>query len=265
MIVVARPPGPRQAAWRSAGSSAARSHGIEELAFAQPAVLVDHALLKEGHDRQARPERECPSLEEEDPEGDQRVGVGARCGEDSLRVDRKQQRQRPESRPRWPRIEQHADETGDNEEDRDLGPSNEGDRCDRHEDRPEPPIALHGHAEQLPGPAEDQRDDRRPDPVEERLDEGGLAERDVERRDDAHDEEWRQDERHRGCDRSPKPAPHVAEPHRELRRERPWQCLRHREAFEVLVLRDPAATLDEVTLHVAGERYGSAEAEGAEA
>jgi len=56
----------------------------------------------------------------------------------------------------------------------------------------------------------------------------------------------------------------VAEPHRQLRHERARHRLRDREALEVLLLRDPAAPLDQIALHVPGERDRAAEAESAQ-
>src|SRR5207247_10103968 len=78
------------------------------------------------------------------------------------------------------------------------------------------------------------------------------------------DDERRQNERERRRGRAPKPAADVPEPHRELRRERTGQRLCCREALEVLLLRDPTASLDEVALHRRGERDRSAEAERTE-
>ena len=57
------------------------------------------------------------------------------------------------------------------------------------------------------------------------------------------------------------PAAHPAEVDRELRGERARRELREREALDVVLLRDPAPSLDEVALHVPGERDRPAEAE----
>src|SRR5262249_30794544 len=57
---------------------------------------------------------------------------------------------------------------------------------------------------------------------------------------------------------------HPAEIDRELRRERTGSELRQRQALDVVLLGDPAALLDEIALHVAGQRDRPAEAERAE-
>ena len=51
---------------------------------------------------------------------------------------------------------------------------------------------------------------------------------------------------------------------RQLRRERTRRQLCERKAFLVILLGDPATTLDEVSLHVAGKRDRTAEAESAQ-
>src|SRR5204862_4413329 len=50
---------------------------VEELALGQPAEVVDHSLLEERDDGQARSECERARLGEEDPECHERVEVGA--------------------------------------------------------------------------------------------------------------------------------------------------------------------------------------------
>jgi hypothetical protein len=50
----------------------------------------------------------------------------------------------------------------------------------------------------------------------------------------------------------------------ELSRERPWGELRERQALLEILLGDPAALLDEIPLHVADQRDGSAEAQASE-
>src|SRR5205823_7093264 len=96
------------------------------------------------------------------------------------------------------------------------------------------------------------------------LDERRARERDVDRGHEGDDDERGQDERERGDGRAPEPAPHVAEPHRELRRKGSGKRLRYREPFEVLLLCDPPASLDEIALHVARQRDRPTEAESAE-
>src|SRR5262249_16012550 len=60
-------------------------------------------------------------------------------------------------------------------------------------------------------------------------------------------------------------APQQAQVDRERRGERPRRELREGEALEIVLLLDPPSPLDEVGLHVAGERDRPAKAECAEA
>ena len=184
------------------------------------------------------------------------------CGREIREAERKQCRcARHALQPAPWRVEHHPDEPRQDEEDSDLASHHEGDERDGGEDGPESAIVLHGHSEELPGPTKDQRDDGRADAVEECLDQGRPPERDVQRGDDAHDDERRQDEWDRRGDCAPEAAAYVAEPHRELRGERARQGLRDGETLEVFLLREPPAALDEVTLHVGGESDRPAEAE----
>ena len=236
---------------------------VQELALVEPAVVAHDTLLEERHDGEARAEGERAGLEEEDAEREEHVGIRGLHRVDDAPEPERDERARGERapQPRRRRIQQDAHKARNDEEDGDLAARDEGDRRDRTEDRPEPAVVLHGDADELPRAAQDQRDHRWSDAVEERLDDGAPGERDVQRRHHAHDDERREDERHRRRDGAGKAAADVAEPHRELRGERAREGLRDREALEVLLLGDPAEALDEVALHVAGEGDRSAEAE----
>ena len=243
----------------------AHGHGVEEFALGEPAVVAHDPLLEERHDREPGPEGERSGLEEEDPELQEHVRIGGLRDERAESHRNRRRRDRESPKPaRW-RIEQHAEEPGEHEEHRHLAANGKRDQRDDCKDHPEPAVVLHRHPEQLPRAAEDQRDDRWADAVEERLDDSRSTERDVQRGDDADDDKWRQDERH-GCrDRAPEPATHVAEPHRELRGERTGQGLRHGQALEVLLLREPAPSLHQIALHISGKGDRAAEPEASEA
>ena len=141
-------------------------------------------------------------------------------------------------------VDRDPDEPGEDEQDRDLAACHEGDDADDREDRPKAPLVFHRHADELPRTAKDQRNDRRTDAVEERLDDRRPAEGDIQGSDGAHDDERGQDEGDRRRARAPEATTDVSEPHRELRGERARQGLRHREALEVFLLRVPVAALD---------------------
>jgi hypothetical protein len=87
----------------------------------------------------------------------------------------------------------------------------------------------------------------------------------VQRRDRGHDQEGRHDERQRHQQGAARTTLEVAEPHRQLRGQRARHRLRDREALLVLIVRIPAALVDEVAAHVTGERDRAAEAGGAQA
>src|SRR2546427_3846679 len=118
--------------------------------------------------------------------------------------------------PTSPDVETDPTEPGQDKEHRDLAARHEGGDPDHGEDRPEPSLILHRDSNELPRAAEDQCDDGGTDPVEERLNDRRPAKGHIECGDSAHDDEWRQDEWHRGRARAPEPATNVAEPHREL-------------------------------------------------
>jgi len=144
-----------------------------------------------------------------------------------------------------------------------LGPG--GDDAAQSEQRDEQRVLADRGPRQLVSTAHDDGDDRRTDSVEDRLDPGEPAEAHVEPGDRQHHRKGRTDERHRNCGRAGDASAHPAEIHRELRCERSRRELRKRQPFEVVLLRDPAAILDQVALHVTGERDRAAESERAEA
>src|SRR5207247_256076 len=208
---------------------------VQELALAQPAEVVHHALLQEWHDREARTERERAGFEEKNTELQEDVRVRALCRRPH-RAESDGDRHRGSLRSPEPtsrRVDRDANEPREKEQHRDLAARGEGDDADHGENRPQPPLVLHCHPNQLPGAAKDQRDNRRTDAVEECLDDRRPAKCDVERSDRAHDDERGHDERDRRRARAPEPAADVSEPHRKLGRERTRQGLRHREALEV--------------------------------
>ena len=119
---------------------------------------------------------------------------------------------------------------------------------------------------QLDGAARDDGDDRRADAVERALHPGQAAEADVERGERQHHHERRQDERRRDQRRAEHPP---LAPTRGRSRAAP-RAGRARAAPAPVPRRSPAsgssrASLDQIALHVPGERDRPAEAERAEA
>jgi hypothetical protein len=135
----------------------------------------------------------------------------------------------------------------------------------REEDRPRDAVAADGRDHELPRAPPDDGDHRGADAVEGALHPREPAVREVDRGQRQHHHERRQHERRRDQRRSERPGLQPAEPDRKLRRERPRRELGEREPFDVVALREPAALLDEVALHVADERDRAPEAEGSQA
>ena len=86
----------------------------------------------------------------------------------------------------------------------------------------------------------------------------------VHRGDRSHDQERRHDERQRNQKRAERTALQVAEPHRQLRGERPRHRLRDSQSLLVLVLAVPATRFDKIAPHVASQSDWSPEPHGAE-
>ena len=58
---------------------------------------------------------------------------------------------------------------------------------------------------------------------------------------------------------------HVAEVDCQLRRQRPGRKLCQRDAFFVVAIGNPSPPLDQIAVHIAGQRDGPAKAEGTQA
>ena len=110
------------------------------------------------------------------------------------------------------------------EQDGDLGLERNGDRKQTRGDRPLKPV-LHAELRQAPAGMQDQGDDRRTDPVENRGHPGQAAEMDVERTERGDDQEVGQDKRPAAGPRTPKAAAQIGDEDSDLDRERARQRL----------------------------------------
>src|SRR5439155_1630369 len=92
--------------------------------------------------------------------------------------------------------------------------------------------------------------------VEDRRHPRQPPEVDVERVERRDDDDVRQDERPPAGPRAPEAAADVRNPNAHLDGVRAWEGLADGDALAHLVLREPAALLDELPLHLAAERDG---------
>jgi hypothetical protein len=126
----------------------------------------------------------------------------------------------------------------------------------------DPAVAPQRHAHELERAARDDGDDRGADPVEGAPHPREPAVPHVQRGEGEHHQERGQDERDGHQRRAKHARVDPAQVDRELRGERPRRELGEREPLLVVAFRDPAPALDEVALHVAGERDRPAESGG---
>src|ERR1700757_4041617 len=112
---------------------------------------------------------------------------------------------------------------------------------------------------------EDQRDDGRTYPVEDRRDRFQAAKVHVQRTERRYDEEVRQNECPSSGPGTSLAATQVGDEDSHLDRERPREGLADRDRFAHLFPGEPAALGDELALHLADERHRTAEAEQTQA
>lgn len=154
-------------------------------------------------------------------------------------------------------------DSGEQKEPDDLGLGPRRDQSAHDEDDPRDGV-LERAPRQLPRAPGDDRDHGCADAVERSLHPPDAAILHVGcGQDEDHHERWQNE----GCSDQRRPERAGLEPaqvDRQLGSERARSELRQGEALEVFLLREPASSLDEVTLHVAHERDRPAESEGAQ-
>src|SRR6267143_1430735 len=130
---------------------------------------------------------------------------------------------------------------------------------------PEEEITGQRHPHQLERAAGDDGDDGRADAVEDPLHPGKAAVGYVEDGKRQHHRERRGDESDADERRAKDAGANPPQVDGELRRERSRRQLRERQALDVILAGNPAASLDQVALHVSSEGDGPTKAESAEA
>jgi hypothetical protein len=212
-------------------------------------------LFEKRHDDEAAAEGQAPGLQEEREELAE-DGCGRRLGVDRDR-DQGEERRRRVSAAEQRTVIEDAENPGADEEDRHLGL--EPDRHDKADPGHDPlqPV-FHPELGEAVAGMDDQRDDRRADPVEQRGHPAKAAKVHVERTERTDDQEIGQDEGPAAGPGSPEPAAHVGDENPDLDRQRPGQRLRYRDGVAHLLPGDPALVADQLLFHQPDQRHRAA-------
>ena len=182
-----------------------------------------------------------------------------------MRQDRRRgYRQCRRRSPEQAAVIQNADDARADEQQRHFGLKDDGDREADRRDRPLQPVLHAELGEPITG-MKDQRDDGGTDAVEDGGHRPKVAEIDVECAESGDDDEVRQDESPTPGPGAPEAAAQVGDIDADLNRKRSRQRLANRDRLAHLLLGEPFAVVDQLTLHLADQGNRAAKAEKSKA
>ena len=226
-------------------------------------VLVDYPSVQERNDREAAAEDEGPRLAEEERDLGEDRPVQRRCdaaGGGYMVAEGEDHCVAPLRNPfLWRRPDEPYEQAGDEKDPDDLGLGDDGDRCGDDIDHPEQLVSADALCRQLVGADGDDADDRRTNAIKDRLHPCQAAVRGISHAERQHHQERRQHERDPHQRRSQHACAHVAQINRQLRGQWAGRQLCQGESLDIIFTAHPSPFVDEVLLHVSGERNRAAE------